>query len=256
MPLTIHNFFFSPTDSSRRIGETIGKNLAKALNCPYGPLPLVRGVNYAFGDGDVMVFAFPVYGGRVPPLIVDWLKKKVEAPGAKAIPVAVYGNRAFDDAPLEAADILTGLGAEVVAAVAAIAQHTFDPAIAAGRPDEEDDKILSDFAARIAGVLRSGEPRKPVIPGSRPYKEISPTPPITPLTGDACNYCGICAEKCPAGVIDPEDEHIVKPGCILCAACVKYCPRNAKSLPPAFLEKVRAMLAKVAVKRKDPELFL
>lgn len=259
MARKVVNLFFSPTHSSEKIAELIGKDIAQALSYSH------ENVNYTLPDGrekaltldadDVLICAFPVYSGRIPEILLEPLRK-LEGHGCLAIPIAVYGNRAFDDALLEAADRLTECDFKVIAGIAAIAQHTFDEKIGHGRPDSADRVALAEFARQIADKIGSRNFSRPAVPGSRPYRLPPNMPPLSPATSSACNYCGICAKNCPAGVIDPEDEHKIAKGCIVCAACVKYCPQKAKSLPAQFISAIQNKLEKVAVKRREPELFI
>ena len=256
----IINLYFSPTHSSKKIGELIGARLAEKMDYVYTPisftLPDDREQTHSFAKDDALIFAFPVYSGRIPAVVTEALKEKIKGHETRAIPVAVYGNRAFDDALLEAADLLTSLNFRVIAGISDIAQHTFAPEIAPGRPDDADKKALQAFADKIAARIQSGKIERPKIPGNSPYLTPKALPNIAPSTNDACNYCGICARDCPLGIIDSTDEHIVGLGCILCTACIKFCPQKAKSLPQEFLATVQAMLAKSASVRKEPELFL
>ena len=73
MSRTIHTLFFSPTHSSREIARTLADGLAVSL----GGHQKIRDLTFPPGreeslncaPGDVLVFAFPVYGGRVPQLL-------------------------------------------------------------------------------------------------------------------------------------------------------------------------------------------
>lgn len=48
----------------------------------------------------------PVYAGRVPALTVERLKG-IKTSGVKCVIVAVYGNRAYEDALVEMQDVAT-----------------------------------------------------------------------------------------------------------------------------------------------------
>lgn len=253
------NLYFSPTHSSRDIGEHLSQTISKSLEYPKESInytrPEERKKAVTLNQNDILVFTFPVYNGRVPEPLIEPLKK-LQGASCTAIPVAVYGNRAFDDSLLEATDILTSQGCQVVAAIGAIAQHTFDEKIGHGRPDPADKEKLTQFANRIADKIKQKDLSKPSVPGNPKYITPPEMPPLSPATSDKCNYCGICAKDCPVGIIDPEDEHKIGNGCIVCTACVKFCPQKAKSFPAEFLNAVHKMLEQVASKRRDPELFI
>ena len=48
----------------------------------------------------------PVYAGRVPALAVERLKG-IKTSGVKCVIVAIYGNRAYEDALVEMQDVAT-----------------------------------------------------------------------------------------------------------------------------------------------------
>ena len=57
-----------------------------------------------FGPDDLVLFGVPVYGGRIPSPAVQTLRR-MQGSRTPAVLVAAYGNRAYDDALLELADI-------------------------------------------------------------------------------------------------------------------------------------------------------
>ena len=79
----------------------------------------------------------PSYAGRVTAIAAERLRA-IHGGGAKCILVCVYGNRAYEDTLVEMEDIARECGFEIVAAVAAIAEHSIMHQYAAGRPDAAD----------------------------------------------------------------------------------------------------------------------
>ncbi len=256
---TLRTVFFSPTHSSRKIAGMLADALSAALGKPQESwnltLPLEREKSLDCGSGDVLLFAFPVYGGRVPQVLEASLSR-LRGNGATAVIAAVYGNRDYDDALLEAADLLTRQGCTVVAAGAFIAEHSLAPSVGAGRPDAEDTRVLADFAERAAAKIAAGNPAPVSVKGKRPYKERGPAADVRPKTTDACSRCMICVEGCPMGVISEDDPAVVTAGCIRCRACVKFCPEGAKYFDDAGTAKIREMLESKCLARREPELFL
>ena len=57
-------------------------------------------------------------------------------------------------------------------------------------------------------------------------------------------------------VIHKENPRVVDSGCILCSACVKCCPEEAKIIDAEPILKIKAMLESKFTHRKEPELFL
>ena len=96
MNRTIHTLFFSPTHSSREIARTLADGLAVSLGGEQKirdlTFPPEREESLDCAPGDVLVFAFPVYAGRVPQLLEAPLAR-VRGNGATAVVAAVYGNR-------------------------------------------------------------------------------------------------------------------------------------------------------------------
>ncbi len=68
-----------------------------------------------------------------------------------------------------------------------------------------------------------------------------------------CNLCLTCKEVCPMDAID-ENGKCDKHKCIVCFACVKNCPNNARTINNPMLNMAKKSLSKG--ERKEPEMFI
>ncbi len=142
-------------------------------------------------------------GGRVPAVAVERLGM-IHGNGAQAVLVCVYGNRAYEDTLVELEDAAKQAGFQVIAAVAAIAEHSIARQFAAGRPDAQDAAQLSDFAKQIQHKLSAADTSEPAIPGNRPYKKAGGASMVPKATKE-CTNCGVCAAECPVQAINKEN---------------------------------------------------
>lgn len=204
---------------------------------------------------DLAVIAVPSYGGRMPSPAAERLAA-LHGNGARAVLVCVYGNRAYEDTLVELQDTAERAGFRVIAAVAAIAEHSIAHQFATGRPDAHDAQQLTDFAKRIGEKIAAGDDTQPSLPGNRPYKKTSGAVLIPKPTKDCVN-CGICAAKCPTQAIDAQDPRKVNSNaCISCMRCVSLCPHAARRVNRVMLSAAGLALKKVCSDRKACELFL
>lgn len=207
-------------------------------------------------EEDICIVAVPSFGGRVPAIAAARLEQ-IHANGAKAILIAVYGNRAYDDTLLELKTILKNSGFRCAAAVAAVAEHSIMHQYAQGRPNLKDLEELSQFAKQIRERLESGQiPDDLILPGNSPYREYHGVP-IKPVAKKNCTDCGLCAKKCPVQAIsltNPRETDDKK--CISCMRCVSICPAHSRNVNKILTAIAANKMKKSCSAPKKNKLFL
>lgn len=253
--MNVYTMYFSPTGGTRRVARI----LAGELNAPVEMDFSLPGKNYGmyrFEPGDVCFVAVPSFGGRVPKAAYENLTK-VRAHGAAAVAVVTYGNRAYEDTLLELRKALEGCGFKVVAAVAAVTEHSIMRQYGEGRPDKTDRQTLKVMAREIKKKLLKPESWKDFfVPGHYPYKEYH-TIPLTPVADRSCSQCGLCAKRCPVRAIsrkNPEKTDTDK--CISCMRCVSICPQHSRKVNKMMVFAASVKLKKACSGHKNNELFL
>ncbi len=239
--------YFSPTGGTARTAQLIGQRLhADTVDIT------VFDYEMSFEPEDLIFFCFPVLCGRIPSPLYQRMKN-VSGNGARAVMVAVYGNRSVGDALLEMSDLCKKQGFVTVAGCEMIAPHSVDKRIAAGRPDASDIARLNQFLDKLSASESLRELR---MPGNFPYVKYTGVP-FRPTVGKDCTGCGTCSAECPTGAIDSENPmQPDKDKCISCMRCVSVCPFENRKLPATVKLAASVALKKMCAGRKEPKFYI
>ena len=248
--MNVVEIVFSPTGGTEKVAHIIGKQWSE--NPAIIDLSDAKAdfSKYKITEQDMVLIAVPSFGGRAPAVAIERLKQ-IDGNGAKCTLVCVYGNRAFEDTLVEMEDAAKGCGFQVVAGVAAVAEHSIMPQYAAGRPDVSDQKQLKDFANQITDKTGTVS----AIPGNRPYKKAG-SAGLVPKPDKSCVKCGACAKACPVQAIDSANFTANSKACISCMRCVKGCPQKARRVNGMMVSVAALAIKKACSVRKENELFL
>lgn len=254
--MKVNEIFFSPTGSTKSVVRLISSVWAgepAEIDCS---LPDSDYGATGFGADELCIIGVPSFGGRVPAVALERLGR-MKAHGTPAVIIATFGNRDYDDTLLELRDALKKRGFHVIAAIAAVTEHSIMRQFGSGRPNAADENELRGYSETIKRAMESGEPLPEVgVKGNMPYRDYSGLPFI-PSAGSACNRCGTCAKVCPMCAIPFENpSETDKQRCITCMRCARVCPQRARKINPLMLFAAGRKMKKVCTAEKKNELHL
>lgn len=227
--------YFSPTKGGEKIAKAIARGLEGDDKSDITPA----------------VFVTPVYSGHMPGAAKERFKNIKAKGNQPAILVAVYGNRAFEQALTDLETFIKERGYTPVAAAAFVCEHSYstpETPIAAGRPDISDLQEAEQLGRAVKTKLLMGD----LSPINATQLKDDPIPeeqaksfmaavaaarteaanlgkkPVPQYHGRKCTRCEACVAACPMGAIG-EDLSLDSSRCIVCCACVKVCPTGART---------------------------
>jgi ferredoxin len=264
---------FSPTGTTKAVVQGIARGIDQSnVELLDITTPDARKQTLETEEHELLIIGVPVYMGRVPALFTEWLPA-MQAHNTPAVCVVVYGNRAYEDALIELKDMLTHRGCKPIAGAAYIGKHSFsndEPPTASDRPDASDLHHAESFGRKIQEKLNTIPSVDRIsevnVPGSHPYRG-EPCHPYRKdskfwnvdfiAVSDDCVQCGICAEVCPVGAVDPENSSKTDTEkCITCCACIKNCPSQARTIKPGMVRDAALRVSTLYKERKEPECFV
>lgn len=246
--------YFSPTGGTERVAKLMVDGFGGA-NVSTLDMTVENQDYLALSENDLCVFCVPVYGGRVPSPVAERLSR-VSGNGTAAALVAVFGNRAVDDALIELRDLTRARGFKTIAAAEFVAPHSLNTSFGSGRPDASDIGILNEFCRKIIEKAEADDLREINVPGSSNYRAYDGVP-VKPAVSRRCVHCCVCASNCPVGAIDFINPQLTdKSTCISCMRCVTICPSGARHIPLPAKAAVTVMLKKLCDTRKEPKTYL
>ncbi len=268
--MKLNKIYFSAAGTTKKIVEAIAEGVAsvvKDMQTVDYPLIKMNSVDTAICLEDLTIFAIPVYAGRVPIVAVEQIRK-FKGDKTRAIIVAVYGNREYDDALIELNDIVCENGFMPIAAGAFVAEHSIFPKVAAHRPDENDIEKAMDcdvvftclphgLSADFGGKLIDKGVRVIDLSADFRYDSIDlfektygithPRPDLNPSV--TYGLCELFRDKI------KKSKYIANPGCYTTTAILPLYPLLSSGVISAQNIIINASSGATGAGRKADELF-
>lgn len=107
------------------VADAVGTALGVPVAYDDFTLPQARQETRSYGPGDLVIFGTPTYAGRIPNKLLPFVQSGFQGNGALAVPVAVFGNRSYDNALMELRNELEAHGFHTVAGAGVPTEHVF-----------------------------------------------------------------------------------------------------------------------------------
>ncbi len=247
--------YFSPTGNSRKCAVSTAAKLGRKVEeIDFTKISSVN-TEIEFNVNDCVVFAAPVYGGRLYKEFADKIRK-LNGNLAKCIVIVTYGNRDYEDALLEFKNLLIERHFIPLSLAAIVGKHTYGD-IQVERPDKNDIDKCYILAKEFLNKIESGKFSIPNVKGEFPYKDGGNGGSFYPSTSSKCKKCGLCVIQCPKGAISEKDfSTIDTQKCISCFRCISVCQYDAKIMATKEYREFADMFSAKLKEPKEDDIFV
>ena len=233
--MTCEIIYYSATDATAQIVEAFSKGLSGEIT--FTRIDMLSHMKAVASNADLLIFASPVYGGRIPSRIMKCFETKC-VEGKKVVGISVYGNMHSGISLLQLRELAKKHNCSFLGAGAFVAEHTYsfdDAPVAEGRPNENDLEQAVQFGLAVQKKIDTNDTSNVALPRSNlllclaklPENTIRPMVKKPVIIGE-CSHCDACVTFCPTKAINSDTFVIDASKCIRCFACVKKCPRKAR----------------------------
>ena len=140
-----YNVYFSPTSTTERVVKHMGESFGSMENIDLSRRDMK---NYEMEQGDFCIVGVPSFGGRVPGIANERLRK-IKGDRTPVFLLVTYGGRAYEDTLMELKDVLEAQGFVCFGAAAMVAEHSIAHQIEAGRPSAQDYDEIDTFEHEV-----------------------------------------------------------------------------------------------------------
>jgi len=210
-----HDFIFSGTGNSRHVAERIAQTTSDAIENI--AVHLREGTTGTYQSTVPYVFVGPVYAGRYPKVMTEFMEKSTFGGNKKAYFIATCAETPWITETYTR-KLAAKIGFEVLGFNSVIMPQSYTTSGAA-KPDEENKKIVAAAEpkiAEIAEMIQNGVTLpKEALGKSVMSNLINPMMYMTMMstkkfyTTPDCIGCGTCASVCLLGNIEMKDGHPV-----------------------------------------------
>ena len=245
---------FSPANHTLSICEQVKEELT-VPTVLYDITAFQASCSTTYSKDELVFFAVPSFGGRVPEIALEKLKK-CKGEQTPCVLIVTYGNRDYDDTLLELKEVVEGCGFITIGACALICEHSIMHVFGTDRPDSADRIGISNFLTQLFVKLQTTIISPIEVKGNHPYKEYHGIP-LKPKVNASCTACGQCSYQCPVQAIDFHHPDTTDTSlCISCMRCITICPNHARDVNTLMVKASIMKMKKACSQPKQNEFIL